>query len=50
MTSSLIAIQHLDSTRRISVYDEVVEAIEAYTRFGCDEVMIDYEGKPTPYQ
>lgn len=45
----LIATQHPDSTTVISCLDEVLEAIEAYMKFHCDEVMIDYEGKLTPY-
>ena len=49
MIPCLMATQHPDSSRCISVYEEVDEAIEAYTRFSCDEVMIDYEGKLTPY-
>lgn len=49
MVPVLMATQHPDSTRRIGVYEEVVEAIEAYRVYSCDEVMIDYEGKLTPY-
>jgi len=45
----LMATQHPDSTVRVNCLDEVLEAIEAYTKFHCDEVMIDYEGKLTPY-
>ena len=45
----LMATQHPDSTVKVSCLDEVLEAIEAYMKFHCDEVMIDYEGKLTPY-
>lgn len=45
----LMATQHPDSTVKVSVQEEVGEAIQAYTLFGCDEVMVDYEGKLTPY-
>ncbi len=49
MVPVLMATQHPDSTRRVGVYEEVDEAIEAYRVYSCDEVMIDYEGKLTPY-
>ncbi len=45
----LMATQHPDSTIRISCRDEVLEAIEAHLKYKCDEIMIDYEGKLTPY-
>lgn len=41
--------QHPDSTIKITAEEEVDEAIAAYTVFGCDEVMPDFEGKGTPY-
>jgi len=41
--------QHPDSTVRVSSDQEVDEAIVAFTMYGCDEIMIDYEGKLTPY-
>jgi len=41
--------QHPDSTVKITVQEEVDEAVMAYTMYGCDEVMVDYEGKLTPY-
>ncbi len=49
MVPLLMATQHPDSTRLVGVYDEVNEAIEAFMKYMCDEVMIDYEGKLTPY-
>ncbi|MCD6301507.1 MAG: phosphoenolpyruvate carboxylase, partial [Staphylothermus sp.] len=49
MIPALMATQHPDSTRYVSVYDEVAEAIDAYRIYSCDEVMVDYEGKLTPY-
>lgn len=45
----LMATQHPDSTRMITASQEVEEAIEAISVFRCDEIMIDYEGKLTPY-
>jgi len=41
--------QHPDSTVKITTQQEVDEAIQGYTMYGCDEVMSDYEGKLTPY-
>lgn len=41
--------QHPDSTVRLTAQDEVAEAIQARIHYGCDEVMVDYEGKLTPY-
>jgi len=45
----LMATQHPDSTRVITTSQEVEEAIEAISLFRCDEIMVDYEGKLTPY-
>lgn len=45
----LMCTQHPDATVRISVQEEVDEAVQAYVTYGCDEVMVDYEGKLTPY-
>lgn len=45
----LMCTQHPDSTVRISVQEEVDEAVQAYVAYSCDEVMVDYEGKLTPY-
>ncbi len=45
----LMATQHPDSTVKVPTSREVEEAIESFTIFGCDEVMVDYEGKLTPY-
>ncbi len=49
-----MATQHPDSTRRFSSRDELREAIQVVKQlpeggFGCDEIMVDYEGKLTPY-
>lgn len=42
--------QHPDSASRyISTQEEIEEAIECFTKYGCDEYMPDYEGKTTPY-
>jgi phosphoenolpyruvate carboxylase len=41
--------QHPDSTIKVSTAEEVEEAAVAYLAYGCDEVMVDYEGKATPY-
>jgi phosphoenolpyruvate carboxylase len=41
--------QHPDSTIKVTAEEEVDEAIAAYSVFGCDEVMSDFEGKATPY-
>jgi phosphoenolpyruvate carboxylase len=46
---TLMATQHPDSTRMITTSQEVEEAIEAISLFRCDEIMVDYEGKLTPY-
>jgi phosphoenolpyruvate carboxylase len=45
----LMATQHPDSARMITTSQEVEEAIEAISLFRCDEIMVDYEGKLTPY-
>lgn len=45
----LMCTQHPDATERVTAQQEVDEAIQAYTMYGCDEVMSDYEGKLTPY-
>ncbi len=45
----LMCTQHPDSTVRITVQMEVEEAIASFAVYGCDEVMVDYEGKLTPY-
>jgi len=45
----LMCTQHPDSAVRIPVSEEVREAILGYRMYGCDEVMVDFEGKLTPY-
>ncbi|MEM1525998.1 MAG: phosphoenolpyruvate carboxylase [Ignisphaera sp.] len=45
----LMCTQHPDATEKITAQQEVDEAIQAFTMYGCDEVMSDYEGKLTPY-
>jgi len=45
----LMATQHPDSTRYVPASEEVEDAINAFSRYLCDEVMVDYEGKLTPY-
>jgi len=45
----LMCTQHPDATERVTAQQEIDEAIQAYTMYGCDEVMSDYEGKLTPY-
>lgn len=45
----LICTQHPDSTVKITVQQEIDEAVQDYTMYECDEVMSDYEGKLTPY-
>ncbi len=49
MIPKLMCTQHPDSTIRVSVQEEVDEAIQGFTVYGCDEIMVDYEGKLTPY-
>lgn len=45
----LMCTQHPDATVKITAGEEVDEALVAFTAHGCDEVMVDYEGKMTPY-
>ena len=45
----LMATQHPDSTIYVSASREVDEAVDVFTKYSCDEVMVDYEGKLTPY-
>ncbi len=45
----LMCTQHPDSTVKVTTAEEVEEAAVAYLAYGCDEVMVDYEGKATPY-
>lgn len=45
----LMCTQHPDATVKITVQQEVDEAVQAYAMYGCDETMSDYEGKLTPY-
>jgi len=49
MIPRLMCTQHPDSAVKITAQEEVDEAIQSYTMYGCDEVMSDYEGKLTPY-
>uniref|UniRef100_A0A7C5XR29 Phosphoenolpyruvate carboxylase n=1 Tax=Ignisphaera aggregans TaxID=334771 RepID=A0A7C5XR29_9CREN len=49
MIPRLMCTQHPDSTVKITAQEEVDEAIQSYTMYGCDEIMSDYEGKLTPY-
>lgn len=49
-----MATQHPDSTVKIAAREEVSETLNVITPlidggFGCDEIMVDYEGKLTPY-
>jgi len=49
-----MATQHPDSTVKITTKEEVSEALNVITPlidggFGCDEIMVDYEGKLTAY-
>ncbi|MFQ6095257.1 MAG: phosphoenolpyruvate carboxylase [Candidatus Bathyarchaeia archaeon] len=47
-----MATQHADSaSRHISVREEIDEAIESFRKdgFNCDEYLVDYMGKLTPY-
>lgn len=45
----MMCTQHPDTTVKITAGEEVDEALVAYTAYGCEEVMVDYEGKTTPY-
>ncbi|MEM1620206.1 MAG: phosphoenolpyruvate carboxylase [Fervidicoccaceae archaeon] len=45
----LMCTQHPDSTVKVSTAEEVDEAIVGHTLYGCDEIMVDFEGKLTPY-
>ncbi|MEM1645026.1 MAG: phosphoenolpyruvate carboxylase [Ignisphaera sp.] len=45
----LMCTQHPDATEKITAQQEIDEAIQAFTMYGCDEIMSDYEGKLTPY-
>ncbi len=46
----IMCTQHPDSVSKyISTQEEITEAVEAVTKYGCDEYMPDYEGKTTPY-
>ncbi len=45
----LMCTQHPDSTVKITAQEEVDEAVQGYSMYKCDEVMVDYEGKLTPY-
>ena len=45
----LMCTQHPDSTVRITAQEEVDEAVVSHLAYGCDEYMVDYEGKATPY-
>ncbi len=45
----LMATQHPDSTVYVSASREVDEAIDVFTKYASDEIMVDYEGKLTPY-
>lgn len=50
MYPKVMCTQHPDSiSRYISTQEETYEAVEAATKYGCDEYMPDYEGKTTPY-
>ncbi|MEM0005542.1 MAG: phosphoenolpyruvate carboxylase [Ignisphaera sp.] len=49
MIPKLMCTQHPDSTVKVTVQEEVNEAIQSYTMYGCEEIMSDYEGKLTPY-
>jgi phosphoenolpyruvate carboxylase len=45
----LMCTQHPDSTIKVSTAEVVEETAVAYLAYGRDEVMVDYEGKATPY-
>ncbi len=44
-----LATQHPDATVTVRVQEEPQEAVECLTEYGCEEYMIDFEGKLTPY-
>lgn len=45
----LMAIQHPDSTIYVSAFREVNEAVDIFTKYASDEIMVDYKGRLTPY-
>lgn len=45
----LMCTQHPDTTIKMTVNEEVDEALVDHLGFNCDEVMVDFEGKTTPY-
>ncbi len=45
----LMCTQHPDATIKVAAGEEVDEAVVAFSVYGCDEVMVDYEGKSTPF-
>ncbi|MCG2867729.1 MAG: phosphoenolpyruvate carboxylase, partial [Vulcanisaeta sp.] len=49
MIPHLMCTQHPDATVKITAEEEVDEALVDFTGFGCDEIMVDYEGKMTPF-
>ncbi|KUO88780.1 MAG: phosphoenolpyruvate carboxylase [Thermoproteus sp. JCHS_4] len=49
MVPRMMCTQHPDTTVKITAGEEVDEALVDYTAYGCEEVMVDYEGKTTPY-
>jgi phosphoenolpyruvate carboxylase len=49
MIPRLMCTQHPDATVKITSAEEVDEALVAFAAYGCEEVMVDYEGKTTPY-
>jgi len=49
MIPRLMCTQHPDATVKVTTLEEVDEALVNYTAYGCEEVMVDYEGKTTPY-
>jgi len=49
MIPRLMCTQHPDATVKIMSAEEVDEALVAFAAYGCEEAMVDYEGKTTPY-
>ncbi len=49
MIPRLMCTQHPDATVKITAAEEVDEALVSFVAYSCDEVMVDYEGKTTPY-